>query len=205
MACRHIRVTVCAWVSVVAVLLGVCAFSPIAASAKSAVNEAKVAPNEQWPECPSPTFEMCHIDITLHQASGKTPTVCSSFDNADGFCIGSSHGTPGWDSVYVPQQSIQADFTWKTSSGTVRDVDYTATETFSTVEGQIKGQVPSSNSCDLNVTDATTRLAPNVHWQTQTLKTCGVQRGPLFIDYHHPASGLGSYVHIYGYLVRKPT
>ena len=138
------RVKVCAWVSVVAVLLGVCAFSPITASAKSAVNDAKVAPNEQWPECPSPTFEMCHIDITLHQASGKTPTVCSSFDNADGFCIGSSHGTPGWDSVYVPQQSIQADFTWKTSSGPVRDVDYTATETFSTVEGQIKGQVPSS-------------------------------------------------------------
>ncbi len=184
--------------------LGILAFvlatwgsSSAPASAKQVVHK-HVKSNE--PECPSSTYR-CYIDVSLRQ---NYKSVCSSFDSGDGFCLGSSIGTAGWVSgAYVEKVGIRTDFDW-TSSGPIRNVDWTASDDFLTVAGKIVGRVPSSNSCDLNVTDAWTR-GSGVHWQTGTAGKCGTAEGPLFIDYHHPASGLGSQIHIYGYMEPIPT
>jgi hypothetical protein len=51
------------------------------------------------------------------------------------------------------------------------------------------------------VTDAWNRLS-DVHWKTvSTGGNPGLSGGPLYIDYGHGA--LDTYVHMYGYLVRK--
>jgi hypothetical protein len=70
-----------------------------------------------------------------------------------------------------------------------------------TVEAYIRGDVPSGGSATFNVTDAYNR-GSDVHWKTASKSgTPGTPGGPLYIDYEHKF--IGSYVHMYGYLVRK--
>ena len=184
-------------VGIPACVLATWGSSSAPASAKRVVHK-HVKSNE--PECPSSTYR-CYIDVTLRQ---NYKSVCSSFDNRDGFCLGSSIGTASWVSGgYVEKIGLRTDFDW-TSPGPKRDVTWTASDDFVTVAAKIVGKVPSSSSCDFNVTDTWTRLS-GVHWQTGTAGKCGTADGPLYIEYYHPASGLGSQIHIYGYMEPIPT
>lgn len=155
------------------------------------------------PECGNSAPETCHLDITISQGAATAGAICDSFDRAEGLCVGSSHGTPAWSEPgYFPRQGIQSSFTWK-SHGAPRDVDYTSKSSFTTVDSYVRGDVPASNSAILDVTDAWNR-ASGVHWKTvATGSRPGTPGGPLYIDYDHKSYGIGSTIHIFGYLVRK--
>jgi hypothetical protein len=155
------------------------------------------------PECGNSATETCHLDITISQGAATSGAFCDSFDRGDGLCVGSSHGTPAFSQPgYSPRYGIESSFTWK-SHGAPRDVDYTSNATFTIVDSFIRGDVPASNSAIFNVTDAWNR-ASGVHWKTvATGGGPGTPGGPLYIDYDHSSSGIGSSIHIFGYLVRK--
>jgi len=156
------------------------------------------------PECSDATPSSCRVDITVHQGPLTQGAFCDSFDNSDGICVGGSTGTKAFSEPgYSPRYGIQTSFTWKSQGGASRDVDYTANANFTIVDSFIRGNVPASNSAVFNVTDAYSRLS-GVHWKTvSTGAAPGQIGGPLYIDYDHPRSGIGSSIHIFGYLVRK--
>jgi hypothetical protein len=151
-------------------------------------------------DCPRGATE-CHIDVELKQASPTSGAYCSSFEDGDGSCLGSTLGTSGWSSPgYFPQYGIQSWFTW-TSQGPVRNVEYLVKANQLIVEAFIRGNVPSPGSASFNVTDAYNRVT-DAHWQTvSTGGAPGTKGGPLYIDYEHKV--IGSYVHIWGWMVRK--
>lgn len=153
------------------------------------------------PDCDSGAPQECHVDITVRQGAPTTGATCDSFDNGEGLCLGSSTGTTRWtEPGYSPKIGIGVSFTWK-AHGAPRDVDYTANDSVTIVQAYIRGDVPSSGSATFNVTDAWNRQA-DVHWKTvSTGGAPGTRGGPLYIDYEHKF--VGSYVHIFGYLVRK--
>lgn len=156
------------------------------------------------PECDNGTPSTCRVDITVHQGPLTQGAVCDSFDNSEGLCIGGSTGTKAFSEPgYSPRYGIQTSFTWKSQGGAAREVDYTANANFTIVDSFIRGNVPASNSAIFNVTDAYSRLS-GVHWKTvSTGAGPGQIGGPLYIDYDHPRSGIGSSIHMFGYLVRK--
>lgn len=156
------------------------------------------------PECDEGTPSTCRVDITVNQGPLTQGAVCDSFDNSSGLCVGGSTGTKAFSEPgYSPRYGIQTSFTWKSQGGPSRDVDYTANANFTIVDSFIRGNVPSSDSAVFNVTDAYSRLS-GVHWKTvSTGARPGQVGGPLYIDYDHPRSGIGSSIHIFGYLVRK--
>jgi hypothetical protein len=155
------------------------------------------------PDCSATSQGECHIDITLHQGSNRgVPAVCSSFNAGSGFCIGRTLGTREWSEPgYSPQYGIQSEFTW-TSRGSVREIDYVAHANALKVTAEIKGSVPAPSSCELHVTDASI-YGVATRWTTGKAGRCAAGSGPLFIDYHHPASGIGCSIHIYGYMKPK--
>jgi hypothetical protein len=146
----------------------------------------------------------CHVDITLREASVLSGGGgCGSFDNAEGFCVGPTHGTNGWDQTsYFPKQGIDSSFTWKSHGGPARDVDYTADASALIVDAYVRGVAQASNSNVLNVTDAWNRNS-NTHWRTVPNPTgkVGYPGGPMGIDYDHKT--VGSSVHLWGFFVRK--
>jgi hypothetical protein len=156
------------------------------------------------PECGKSTPSVCRVDVTVHQGPLTMGATCDSFDNSEGLCVGGSTGTPAFSMPgYFPRQGIETSFTWKSHGGAARDVDYTSNATFTIVDSFIRGDVPSSNSAVFNVTDAYSRDS-GVHWKTvSTGGAPGKLGGPLYIDYDHPRVGIGSSVHMFGYLVRK--
>ncbi|HKZ14431.1 MAG TPA: hypothetical protein VJL81_11350 [Solirubrobacterales bacterium] len=173
---------------------------PAGAQAGSA-GKANVA--DDIPECGASTPAACHVDITVHQGSITQGAFCDSFDRDEGLCVGGSTGTPAFSMPgYSPKYGIETSFTWK-SHGAPRDVDYTANANALIVDSYIRGDVPASNSAVFNVNDAYSR-ASGAHWKTMSTGAApGRVGGPLYIDYDHPRSGIGSSIHIFGYLVRK--
>lgn len=145
--------------------------------------------------------DKCYIDVYVRQGSPTTGAICSSFDDREGFCVGSSTGSSTWSQPgYFPRQGLETSFTWKGPGGS-RDVDYTVNADFTIVEAYIRGNVPASNSAIFNVTDAYSRVS-GFHWKTlSTGAAPGTVGGPLYIDYSH--STIGSSVHIFGHMVRK--
>jgi len=153
------------------------------------------------PDCGNPGgSSQCYIDVTVNQGSPLTGAICDSFDNGSGVCIGSSTGTAGWrQSGFSPKYGIGTWFTW--DHGSPRDVEMLVKASFTITESFIRGNVPSGGSATFNVTDAWSRYG-DAHWKTvSTGGSPGTPGGPLYIDYEHRT--LGSYVHMFGYLVRK--
>jgi hypothetical protein len=152
------------------------------------------------PECGGGRPDQCRIDVYVRQGSPTTGASCDSFDRSEGFCIGSSSGTSAFAQPgFFPRQGLSTDFTWK--GGNPRDVDYTVNAQFTIVQAKIVGNVPSGGSATFNVTDAWSR-ASDVHYKTvSTGGNPGQPGGPLYIDYSHEF--VGSYVHMFGYLVPK--
>jgi hypothetical protein len=153
------------------------------------------------PECGDGTWE-CHLDIWVRQGSPTTGATCAPFTNREGFCVGSSTGTASWSQPgYFPRQGFETNFTWKGPGGP-RDVDLTINSTFTIIDSYIRGDVPGPGSSTFNVTDAWSR-ASGIHWKSRSNGggPPGLPGGPLYIDYGYKT--LGSYVHIYGYLVPK--
>ncbi len=145
----------------------------------------------------------CHVDIIIHEASVMSGGGgCGSFDNAEGFCVGPTTGTTGWDEpAFFPKQGIDSSFTRESHGGAARDVDYTAHASVLTLDAHIVGIAQASNSNVLNVTDAWNRLS-NTHWKTVNLGArVGYPGGPMGIDYDHKL--VGSSVHLWGFFVRK--
>lgn len=145
----------------------------------------------------------CFIDVWVRQGSPTTGAICSSFDNRDGECIGSSTGTRGWRQPgFVPKQGIGTWFSWSSpGGGAARNVEMLVKASFTITESFIRGNVPSSGSSTFNVTDAWNRDT-NAHWKSVSKGADpGLVGGPLYIDYSHEI--LGSYVHMFGYLVRQ--
>ena len=156
------------------------------------------------PECGRESVPQCHIDVTVHQGPPTAGAICASFTDGSGFCVGPSRSSsnPSWAvPSYFPRQGLQSSFTWK-SQGSVRIVDYEANAAFTIVEAYMKGTVPSPASSRFVVTDAWNR-GSNVHWHSGITGSDGKPNGPLYIDYDHPAHGLGTSVHMYGYLERS--
>jgi hypothetical protein len=145
--------------------------------------------------------DRCYIDVYVRQGSPTTGSICSSFDDREGFCVGSSSGSATWSQPgHYPKQGLETSFTWKGPGGP-REVDYTVNADFTIVEAYIRGNVPASNSAVFNVTDAYSRVS-GVHWKTvATGAAPGTVGGPLYIDYEHKT--IGSYVHIFGHMVRR--
>lgn len=184
-----------------AVVVMVALLVPVGAQAGA---RGKDEVGDDIPECGSSAPAACHVDITVRQGSITAGAFCDSFDRDDGFCVGSSTGTPSFSMPgYFPRQGIETSFTWKSHGGASRDVDYTANANALLVDSYIRGDVPASNSAVFNVNDAYSR-ASGAHWKTlSTGAAPGRIGGPLYIDYDHPRSGIGCTVHIFGYLVRS--
>jgi len=152
------------------------------------------------PECASGRSE-CRVDVTLRQGAPTTGASCSSFSSGEGFCVGSSIGTATWSQPgYFPRQGIGSSFTWKGPGG-ARDVDYTVTANALITDAYIRGNVPGPGSATFNVTDAYNRES-DIHWKTASSGGApGTVGGPLYLNYSYDF--VGSYAHIYGYLVPK--
>jgi hypothetical protein len=156
------------------------------------------------PECGRESVPQCHIDVTVRQGPPTAGAHCTSFTNAEGFCVGSSRSSSNPTRVvpsYFPKQGLQSSFTWK-SQGSVRNVDYEAYAAFIILEAYMKGTVPHPASSTFVVTDAWNRDS-NIHWHSGKTGTDGKPKGPLFIDYDHPSHGLAGSVHLFGYLERS--
>jgi hypothetical protein len=203
---RKGRYAVGAWLSLV--LAGSGFIAPAAANASSDPSGAHPPSGHgsrhvgAIPECGSGTSERCHIDITMHEAGPTTGGFCDSFSNRAGVCVGPVHGTPAWSQPsYFPRQGIQSSFDWKSPyADTRRDVDLTENANILIVEAYIRGMVPGPGSASFFVNDAYNRMS-GVHWKTEgsAQSTPGLPGGPLYIDYESRI--VGSYIHIYGYLV----
>jgi hypothetical protein len=175
---------------------------PLAAQAETtkAGGGKNDAPNASAPDCGGGQPE-CFVDITIHEGGPTTGAICSSFTASSGFCLGPTTGTAAFSNPgYFPRQGIETAFTWDSPGGSRRDCDYTSNATFTIVDSRILGSVPDPGSAVFAVSDAWSR-GSGAHYKTLSNAAPGLPGGPLYIDYE--SKFVGSYVHIFGYLVRK--